>query len=95
LVEPDDIGELADAVHQSLDDEDRRERAARCGVARAAKLTWAACASKTVDVYREVVRRGSGRWLPYRVVIGPEAQPEHFALDPWGLDPGTPCRDHV
>jgi len=57
LVEPNAIGELADAVERSLDDEDWRERAARCGIARAAELTWAACASKTVDVYREVMSR--------------------------------------
>ncbi len=57
LVEPNDIGELADAVQQSLDDEDWRERAARCGIARAAELTWTACASKTVEVYREVMSR--------------------------------------
>ncbi|MGA7979679.1 MAG: hypothetical protein WCA32_05565 [Chromatiaceae bacterium] len=26
-------------------------------------------------------------------VISAELQPESFALHPWGLDPGTPCRD--
>ena len=26
-------------------------------------------------------------------VTSPETQPEHVAFHPWGLDPGTPCRD--
>jgi hypothetical protein len=28
-------------------------------------------------------------------MISPGTQPEHFALHPWGLDPGTPCRDEA
>jgi glycosyltransferase involved in cell wall biosynthesis len=49
LVDVDEPGRLAAAMARALDDGDRlRER----GLARAAELTWAACAERTAAVYR-------------------------------------------
>ncbi len=59
LADPNDPGSIADAVLKACGPEGERLRAA--GPERAAEFTWAATASKTLAVYREVHARREGR----------------------------------
>jgi glycosyltransferase involved in cell wall biosynthesis len=52
LVDPEDVGEIADALARVLTDPEAAEDLGRRGRERAAGFTWAATARATLDVYR-------------------------------------------
>ncbi len=52
LVDPDDPDALAAAVVELLADADRRAELGAAGLRRAERFTWAACAERTVAIYR-------------------------------------------
>jgi glycosyltransferase involved in cell wall biosynthesis len=55
LADPADPGAIADAIVKACGPENERLRAA--GPERAAQFTWAACAQRTLEVYRQVHAR--------------------------------------
>jgi alpha-1,3-rhamnosyl/mannosyltransferase len=57
LVDPTDVEALAAAIERALDDGAWAERAARAGLARATRFTWAASAARLHDAYRDAVAR--------------------------------------
>jgi starch synthase len=65
LVEPGDVGELRERLHELLGD---RALAARMGAAARERalerFTWAACAERCLEVYGELLARphGTGPW---------------------------------
>jgi len=61
LVDPQDIGQIAEAMHRVLTDEVRRRRMVQEGMARAADYSWDAAARTLLGVYRSVggVSRGT------------------------------------
>jgi glycosyltransferase involved in cell wall biosynthesis len=54
LVDPEDVGEIADALARVLTDAAMAEELRRRGRERAAALSWDATARATLDVYRQV-----------------------------------------
>lgn len=52
-VDPEDAGELAEAISGVLGDGGLRRRMSEKGVGRAAEFTWDKCASETYNLYRE------------------------------------------
>ena len=63
LVDPKDIDQLAHALQELLQDDQKRANAGAAGLARAASFTWSECLSKTIDVYLKMM--GDAR-TPYR-----------------------------
>jgi|YNPBryBLVA2012_1023415.scaffolds.fasta_scaffold02438_2 glycosyltransferase involved in cell wall biosynthesis len=61
LVDPQDIGQIAEAMHRVLTDEVRRRRMVQEGMARAAGYSWDTAARTLLGVYRSVggVSRGA------------------------------------
>jgi glycosyltransferase involved in cell wall biosynthesis len=55
LVDPRDADQIADALQELLQNEERRHIASAAGLARSASFTWADCVSKTVSVYLKVM----------------------------------------
>jgi glycosyltransferase involved in cell wall biosynthesis len=60
LVDPRDPRAIADAVRQTLLNEDERHRRVCLGVKRAERFRWREVAAKTLQVYRAVARDASG-----------------------------------
>jgi glycosyltransferase involved in cell wall biosynthesis len=58
LADPADPGSIADAIVKACGPEDERLRVA--GPERAAEFTWAVCAKRTLDVYRQVHAQHQG-----------------------------------
>jgi glycosyltransferase involved in cell wall biosynthesis len=56
LLPPDDEASWTTAMRRAIEDDEWRQQSAVAGIERAAKFTWQATASATVDVYREVMR---------------------------------------
>lgn len=54
-IDPDDVGELAEALAGMLYDVQLREQLRRQGYARAAEFSWERCARETLAVYRRVL----------------------------------------
>jgi glycosyltransferase involved in cell wall biosynthesis len=57
LVDPYDVGSIAEGLASVLDDQDVADRLRSAGRRRAEQHTWAAAAERTVEVYRSVVGR--------------------------------------
>ncbi len=55
LVNPDDAGDIAQALARALTDESLRSRMREMGLAQAARFTWECAARETLAVYRQVV----------------------------------------
>jgi alpha-1,3-rhamnosyl/mannosyltransferase len=55
LVDPRDVGAIADSLHRILEDRGFAADLAQRGVQRAAGFTWARTAQQTIDVYRRVL----------------------------------------
>ena len=55
LVNPDDAGDIAQALARALTDESLRSRMRELGLAQAARFTWERAARETLAVYRQVV----------------------------------------
>lgn len=55
LVNPLDVGAISDAMRQIAEVSGMAQKLADAGMQRARKLSWAACAAKTVSVYRKVL----------------------------------------
>lgn len=55
LVDPKDADEIADALQEVLQNEEKRDIASVAGLARSASFTWAECVSKTIAVYLKVM----------------------------------------
>jgi glycosyltransferase involved in cell wall biosynthesis len=56
LVEPTDVGGLSATLRHLLDDESRRVRMRKGGLARAASFSWRRMAEETIQVYDQVLR---------------------------------------
>jgi glycosyltransferase involved in cell wall biosynthesis len=56
LVEPEDIGELSQAIESLIDDPHRCKQMIHKGWERAKHFTWEACAENTLRVYNDVLR---------------------------------------
>ena len=56
LVDPDDEAGLAQAMHRLIEDEGHRRALSAAGIEWVRELTWAACAERTLEVYRAVTR---------------------------------------
>jgi glycosyltransferase involved in cell wall biosynthesis len=54
LVNPEDAGEISDALHQVIEVSGLAERLTAAGLQRARQLSWKACAQGTLDVYQRV-----------------------------------------
>jgi glycosyltransferase involved in cell wall biosynthesis len=54
LVDPHDVGSIADGIRQVLGDDGLRERLGAAGKVRAAELTWDRCAERMHAIYRQV-----------------------------------------
>lgn len=61
LVDPLDIGQIAEAIHQVLTITDLRHRLAAAGLKRAQAFSWDRLARQTLEVYQEVRRNCSTR----------------------------------
>jgi alpha-1,3-rhamnosyl/mannosyltransferase len=61
LVEPTNVGELADAIVGVCGSEEERARLSAIGRVRAAAFTWERTAQLTLDVYREVLPASAGK----------------------------------
>lgn len=61
LVEPNDVGAIADGLHRLLTDETLRETLRERGLAHAVRFSWARTAEETVALYREAVNEGGER----------------------------------
>lgn len=61
LVEPTNVGALADSIIELWDSEEERMRLSERGRIRAAEFTWERTARLTLDVYREVLQETRGR----------------------------------
>lgn len=59
LVEPEDVGGLADAIATAVGDEALRQDLATRGLARAGGFSWAVTALATLDAYRDAAARAS------------------------------------
>jgi glycosyltransferase involved in cell wall biosynthesis len=57
LVDPKDVDDIAQAMTELLGDKNVREHYAELGKAQVKKFSWEQTAVKTLDVYRELVRR--------------------------------------
>lgn len=57
LVDPYDTEALSDAMHQVITSSEKRHACIAKGYARAAKMTWASCAEKTINVYQQIINR--------------------------------------
>jgi glycosyltransferase involved in cell wall biosynthesis len=55
LVDPTDVGAIAEAIDSVLGDQQLAARLGSAGRARAAELTWERAAASTVDAYREAM----------------------------------------
>jgi glycosyltransferase involved in cell wall biosynthesis len=60
LVNPEDAGEVADAIRRVAEDKALAKEMRRKGLARAAELTWESFARKHVEVYRDVIAGTGG-----------------------------------
>ena len=54
-IDPDDVGELANALAGMLNDDQLREQFRQKGYGRVADFSWERCARETLDVYRRVL----------------------------------------
>jgi glycosyltransferase involved in cell wall biosynthesis len=54
VVDPEQPEQIANALSRVISDDDLADELTRAGRARAAEMTWATCAQRMVDVYREV-----------------------------------------
>ncbi|MCS7284049.1 MAG: glycosyltransferase family 1 protein [Anaerolineae bacterium] len=61
LVDPTDVGAIADGLHRLLTDEALREELRERGLAHAARFSWARTAAETVALYREAIAEGGER----------------------------------
>jgi glycosyltransferase involved in cell wall biosynthesis len=60
LVDPRDVGKLADAISSLLTDERERMRLRERGLRQASRFSWEETARRTVEVYRQVDTGGKG-----------------------------------
>ncbi|RME31003.1 MAG: glycosyltransferase family 1 protein, partial [Thermoflexia bacterium] len=61
LVDPNDVGAIADGLHRLLTDQVLRETLRERGLAHAARFSWARTALETVALYREALAEGGER----------------------------------
>ena len=54
LVDPADMGAIADGMHRLISDQGLRRQLAEAGQKRAARFTWHRCAVETLELYRQV-----------------------------------------
>jgi glycosyltransferase involved in cell wall biosynthesis len=55
LVDPKDADQIAEALQELLQNEERRCIASAAGLARSASFTWAECVTRTIGVYQKVM----------------------------------------
>jgi glycosyltransferase involved in cell wall biosynthesis len=60
LVEPTDVRELADCIHELWTSDAEQRRLSAEGIAHASRFTWERTARLTLDVYDEVLQRAAG-----------------------------------
>jgi len=60
LVDPVNLGEIAEAMRQIADNDALRSELRMCGQAHAKQFTWDRTASLTIDVYRQAMEEGRG-----------------------------------
>lgn len=58
LIDPKDIDQIADALREVLQDDERRKTASVAGLARSASFTWEECVNQTVAIYQKVMAGG-------------------------------------
>jgi glycosyltransferase involved in cell wall biosynthesis len=54
LVNPEDAGEIAEAIGNVLDNDSKRDEMRTKGIERAKRFSWEKCARETLKLYREV-----------------------------------------
>ncbi|MBI5921827.1 MAG: glycosyltransferase family 4 protein [Betaproteobacteria bacterium] len=55
LIDPYDIDAMSEAMRSVLEDPQRQQSMAGCGLKRASQFTWSRCAQETLDVYNEAL----------------------------------------
>jgi len=53
--DPTDVQEMAEVMHQVLNDEERREEMRARGLAQAAQFSWSRAAEETMAVYQQLI----------------------------------------
>jgi glycosyltransferase involved in cell wall biosynthesis len=62
LISPTDVQQLAHAIAELICDQEKRIALSRRGLKRAAEFTWERTALLTLEVYREALKKRSGRF---------------------------------